>query len=178
MIKENNVNKSKTYILPIIHYRYGIFDLKYVTNTYIYSTFDCYIPSFIIEYIIDDDTETNNFYTYLSNIKNEPYFDNYIYENNKHYIFYKLNDELNSVINKYIYGKYSLFSETDKYQIISFLRKYATKESLNTIGGVLYKTKSRRKVLEDMLGMKLDEDIELSSKPNLTNETLKLIAHE
>ena len=68
-------------------------------------------------------------------------------------------------VEMFIDGKYSLISDVGKRKILNFHnnKKQELKDILN-------KSDSRREKLEEKFGMKLSEDIELYSKPNLLNE--------
>lgn len=171
------INKSKIYILPLLYYRYNLFDIRCITNTYLYSNIKSEDELFIIEYdkkLIDQNKLTE----YINSIEEFNILFNHIYKDDKLYMIYKIDKHIYYAINCLVNGKYSYMLKEDKYKIMSFMKLYSNQESCNIIGGILYKTKSRKAFLENTLDVKLDDDAEFASVPNIKNETINFSLYE
>jgi hypothetical protein len=69
-------------------------------------------------------------------------------------------------IKLFIEGKYSQLNEISKKKILNFNKKNKGGDLWN----ILYKTPKRKKLIEESLGVYLDDNIDLYSKPNLDKE--------
>lgn len=170
-----NVNKSKTYLVPLLDTEVNVEYPKLLINSYISD----YTISLLYEYSSHTtltDKGRTGFPVYEEKLINSP---NFLDK-------YDINlDELPCVVYTFLFpntyyheydcfceGRYSEFSEESKKIILRFLqRNYPTSGSiLMNVKQVLYKDESLRKLMSDNLGVELSKSSELSSKPDLNKE--------
>lgn len=164
------INKSKSYMLPLFSHYLGLDFIKHIYNTYLFleGKDDKY---FIIQYNKVDDED---FHSYLNEIKKNKNIED-IVENDYLNVIVKIPEELEEDYNYFVSGNFSKIKQ--KKQIVEFLRKnYGSRQfkSIERIKQVLNKDKSLKEELEYTLDITLPPDCELSSIPNKQSETLKL----
>lgn len=170
-----SVNKSKTYLVPLLDTEVNVEYPKLLVNSYISD----YTISLMYEYS-SHTTLTEN------GRKGFPVYEEYLVN---HVNFLDkcditLND-LPCVIytflfpnkfypeyDKFCEGRFSEFSEEAKRIILKFLHKNypSAGQVLMNVKHILYKDESLRKNLSENLGVEIHKSLELSSKPDLNKE--------
>ena len=161
------VNKSKSYILPLLNDFIQIKNISNIVNSYLFmeGKDDKYI---IIKYI-----RNNEALEYIESIKSHNLINNIIESDNFIYIVFNVPDEIINDYDKFLEGRYSEFE--NKKGILMFLENNYPSRFFNTIQRikqVLYKEKALKYEIEYNLDIVLPDNAELSSKPDLINETL------
>ena len=154
------INKNKSYVmlLPLLRLESHM----YIINTYIGD--------------MERNTLKNKLYVLCN--RHNPYIEKkYIVEDIRELdsgkIMYEIDfpEEFNDDFIKFLNGKYSEMSKRAKDIICKYNAKYSNKEIQQTsIYSILYKTKARKKFLEDLLGVTLEDSAELCSIINLEEE--------
>lgn len=173
-------NKSTTYLLPLI----GLYTNKYTYSNFI-SEFDFPTNHFINTYLYYEEVKTDEYYLYIlykqpnkitvfwEKWEKQLFLDSNCFVEkiipNKEHFIYKMKFPNQDLYNKYIKGQYSLFDNKDKNDILKFYK--INSSEYMPIRSVLYKDSKKKKELEDKIGFKLDSNAELSSIPDLNNET-------
>jgi hypothetical protein len=85
------------------------------------------------------------------------------------FIVYKLPDHRVYVLSLFDNGEFSKFKHEEKQTILNFWN--TTAEAEFGPAGVLYKREWKRKRVEESIGMKLPDNAELASIPNVEKET-------
>jgi hypothetical protein len=93
------------------------------------------------------------------------------YKKDRFIIILNVPKELNEVCSQFCEGKYSKFSDINKRILLLFAKKYLTDDFCSALGHVLSRNERIKKDLEVKLDIKLPEDSEISSKPDLISET-------
>lgn len=172
-------NKSKTYLLPLVAQLYGFKEkhLKLIKNTYLFDQDDQFEKCFFIEQEFDlSNPEITHYEHELTN--NSYFLKHYDYSNYVIYVF-KFPEEYLKEYDLFIEGKYSKFQKDAKDLIIDFWTSLygGFKDGINfvlKVKQILYKSKELKDVLEQELKVKLDDDAELSSLINKSEETINL----
>lgn len=171
------LNKSYSYLIPLVNEFCNI-DSDYMlllNNVYVRHLDYPDEAMIIISYeFIDNDP----FLDYIESFRpNELFKEMYI------------NDEFISIIlyfpiefireyNLYKDGKFSKFSDKAKNIILSYVLNVHKEKDANRVRKVLYRDSELRRELEIKLDMTIDKELELSSIPNLINETFVIIKDE
>lgn len=167
------VNKSKAYILPLLNYYVDLNFINKIKNTYLFleNDLDSYI---ILKYGENEDEEFQN---YLIELSTSDYCKEIITKDAETYCIFTIFEEVREDYESFVIGKFSEISVRSKKKIVSFsLKNYGIGniKTINKIKQILDKdTKLKRKIEED-LDVILSEESELSSLPNLNNETIRL----
>jgi len=183
--KPRVINKSKSYLLPL--FVTDIFVNEYdcvprmVSNTYLFS--NVYANADKCLYIeIDYDllrsaVDVEKFIGYLrsTGMLLSCFYDNYQYPEYL-YVCLEVPPEFERDYDMYLQGKYSKFSDNAKACILIFFKEYFSDymERIHVMRQILYKSRQRRKTLEKVLGVELDDETELDSIYDKGEETLKL----
>lgn len=167
LYKMERVNKSKSYVLPLLSNFIEIKNISNIVNSYLFleGKDDKYI---IVKYRLNDET-----LEYVESIKSHCLINNIIENGGYLYIVFNVPNEILKDYEKFVDGKYSEIES--KNTIITFLSDNYPSRFFNTIERirqVLYKDKALKYELEYNLDITLPEGIELSSKPDLIDETL------
>lgn len=171
---ETIVNKSKSYLLPLLSKHIGVEFLYELDNTFI--NIDNLVECIGLLY-----TKNVNFniVRYFNKLRQHPL---YINEKvlDKHILFiFKFPEEY---LNEYKYfhlGRYSRFSDEAKKTIISFMsNNYQYPNIVEDVVHILYKNKARKEKIEIELGIKLDDDAELTSVIDEDEETFNTEKYE
>ena len=173
------INKSKTYLLPLLS-EVVEFDLKfykYIKNCYIFDNLGKYEDCVFL--LHDFNFKNPEFTAYEHKlIKNEYFVDLIDIDNYVVYIF-KFPKEYIAEYNHFINGKYSKFGVDAKELILQFYTKiYRNNPNavkfLLTTKQILFKEKALKNKLEKDLKVELDEEAELSDIIDPSNETFDL----
>ena len=165
------VNKSKSYLLPLLNTEVEIKFLEYLDNTYI--NINSWVECIALLYNYDISLEEGG-PEYLNELrKNKLFISMNRLENHFLFIFrfpeYYLEDYYT-----FKQGKYSLIKQKSKTKIIDFISKnYQYPDTVQELVQILYKNKERKQKLEESLGITLPDDCELSSKIDESEETFK-----
>lgn len=176
------INKSKTYILPLLG---DIVDIQYpnlILNTYLYvEGIELEEDYIAILYKYDPDYKIINdkrvgFPSYEVYLKEHPSCLNVIDVDDCVLFIFKIPNEYKDTYIKFLNGQYSKFNNTSKIKILKFIQKKFPKEKgiYSNVRNVLMKSDQLRLELEDKLGILLEPDSELSSKIDLECETFNI----
>ena len=162
------INKSKSYILPLLNDFVEIKNVNDIDNTYLF------LEGSDKEYIIVKYKKTTESFEYLNSIKENDLLAEVKETDSNLYLFFNVPDEVKNDYKHFINGDFSKIY--NKAKIISFLSKNYTSRHFNTIQRikqVLYRDKALKAEIEYSLDVVLPEDSELSSKPIKEMETLQ-----
>lgn len=165
------LNKSKSYILPLVD---QTIDFKYVgdiVNTYILDNERKDQNLLIIKY--NKTKELLSDKEYIQSIIQNPLFISTHDDKNYIHFYLKIPIRFNREFELFRVGKYSEFSEPAKQVIIKFLLRHfqSSYQTIELIKSILYREKQLRNQLSKELNMYIPEDWELSSKINENMET-------
>ncbi len=168
------LNKSYSYLVPLVN-EYCNIDKDYfllLDNTYVKHIDYPDEKLFTVSYnFIDNDM----FLEYIDGFRaNELHKETYIDSENVSVTLY-FPYEYTNEYNMYINGAFSKFPESSKEIILKYILNANKPQDANRVRAVLYKDSALRKSLEERLGMDIDHSIELSSRPNMVNETFVVI---
>lgn len=174
--KEKKINRSKTYLFPLFESEVSIPYHKYVTNTYLRvcgeNPYNDIERLFVLEVMDDIDEEL----LIPSKLENwEKYFIDHFKDDETRniYMLFKFPSKYKEEYDLFLKGKYSKFSKESKKLIVRKSNYYYNRpEVTKSIIDVIFKSQERKDFLEKELGVKLDDDMELSSKPEIVCETL------
>jgi hypothetical protein len=121
-------------------------------------------------FIIYAYSPTNTFELFINKLKKNKNFVEYI-ELDKYSIMlvYKIPTEYHDCLNNFDNGKFSKFKNSTKIKILDFF-SVSSNDKFGPVG-VLFKKDWRKEEIENLIGMKLSEDAELSSIPDRETET-------
>lgn len=159
-------NKSKTYLLPYID---DYIPIKYtgsLLDTYLFYQQDykiCLLFRF---------NGSKKFLDYETELMSNEYFDRIIdiHPDKVLYVFHTPED-LFSIINLFLEGKYSYLPEKDK--IKDFLIDNFNLPENHRIFHILDRSEQLREQLEDRLKVKIPEDLDLAEPPEIEMEEFK-----
>ena len=163
------INKSKSYVLPLLNDFVEIKHVNDIDNTYLF------LEGRDNEYIIVKYKKTTESYSYLDEIKDVELLSEVIETDNNFYLLFNVPYEIMNDYHNFINGDFSKIE--GKSKITSFLSKNYSSRHFNTIQRikqVLTKDRALRAEIEYNLDVTLPDDIELSSKPIKEHETLIL----
>ena len=171
------INKSKSYILPLIE---GSIDIQYIRL--IINTFLFIKPDPDIEYrsihILYDKAIVNQelFEEYLEEIKKCLLFIDFKETSDGYMLSVRIPETHNKDYDCFAEGKYSQLADTSKKKILYHLYKHYPElnDVIKEIEYILYKNNRLKEAWEDKLGTQLPEALELSSIVNLDDETYNL----
>ena len=174
------VNKSKSYLLPLFDTYLKLQYIQDIVNTYTIVE-DEAKPCFAILYKFNPEFEfksgeESGYIFYESELEKNSLFIKKIDINDYTLFIFNVPEDLNYEYSCFLEGKYSWFRRQQKLEIINFLTKYFPQipQVVNTIVQVLSKSESLKQHLEKQLATKIPDDIELSSKVILEEETFKI----
>ena len=171
------LNKSYSYLIPLVN-EFCPIDSDFVLlldNVYVRHLDYLDEDMITISYqFIDNDP----FLAYIEAFRpNELFKEMYIDEDNISITLY-FPIEFISEYHLYKRGKFSLFSEKAKSIILSYVLDVHKLKDADRIRRVLYRDDELRAELERKLDMKIDPHLELSSAPNMINETFVIVKNE
>jgi len=163
------VNKSKSYLLPLLNEHVKIKYLYLLENTFI--NVKSYLECIGLLFKISDDI---NFIRYCNNLEEHPLFKECICTKNHMLFVFHFPEQF---LNEYKYfklGRYSRFSHDAKKKIVKFFsHNYQYPELVQELVHILYKNRSRKERLEKELGIILTDEDELTSIIDEEEETFK-----
>lgn len=176
---EVKVNKSKTYILPLVVNEVDLRFTDIIDTTYLYrndKSFDYPIINIMFNLKYLDEKKIVEFLNYLTRISSNKYFiENVTIGDEYEMLTLKIHDNALDAYQNFIKGKFSLFSETDKQLILRYLYLNSHPVNHTMVKQILYKDKDLKKKIEKRLNVELNNSVELSSKPDKESETINII---
>lgn len=163
------MNKSKSYIVPLLDDFIKIKHVKYIYNSYLF------LEGQEEEYIIIQYEKFEELEEYLETLKGNKYLLEIIEREDFYYLVIDVPSEIKGDYSKFLNGNFSEISKKNK--IIKFLSSnYGSRsfQAINRIKQVLYKDRVLKEELEYSLDVLIPEESELSSIPSKQSETLKL----
>lgn len=173
--KDVKVNKSKTYLLPLLNQYVSIDYTELIDNTYIY--IHGFHECFGVMYKKDGDNA--KFIRYCQDLMDNSLFQSVIELDYYILFIFQFPDLYIPEYYNFINGFYSQFSKDSKRLIIKYTSEvYRYPDLVQDVTHILYKNRARKEKLEQELEIKLDEDAELSSIIDKDEETFNLEAYE
>lgn len=167
------LNKSRTYILPLIAARNSI-NIKYVRNTYLYTSED--FENFKL-HLIHEFTDLEEIAEYDKKLMQNPSYIRKLRVDDddkiKFIYTFKLDKDFRDTFRNFMYGKYSKISNVDKNIIKSFwtdVYGIAGRKFVSKVKDILDRSSILKKELEEQLAVKLSDEAELSSIIDLEDE--------
>lgn len=168
------VNKSKSYLLPLLNEYIKIEYLHLLENTYI--NINNYVECIGLLY---RKNEESRFDDYCELIKENSLFKIYSETKDYHLFVFEFPDQFLTEYKYFKLGRYSKFSSDAKKKIIQFFsNNYQYPELVQEMVHILYKNKARKEKLEQELGIHLSNDAELTSVIDEEEETFKIENYE
>lgn len=163
------MNKSRSYILPLVLYDYQKYTkelLDNLINTYIKYEDKNYV--LILE--IKKDNLSDKFFEYYEYLPN--FVKSFDYNENSKIILLTIPSDIKEDYDKFIEGKYSKISEESKAKIIKFTSIHFPLDLHDTIGKVVYRDPELEKQWIEYLNIvEIPDNVELSSKIDIVKET-------
>ena len=169
------LNKSKTYILPLLFEFVNIQFVKQLVNTFL--SYEDNILYLMYDTSKFSEKESKQFFAMEYEYKNNKFFASEQIVNDYFIFGFYLPEKTETTVALFVQGKYSEFPLESKYIILNFLNTYFPMfgSIIKEINGVLFKEEYLRLKIEESLGTKIDPSIELSSKPDLEKENISYI---
>lgn len=175
------VNKSKSYLLPLFDEYLNLKYIQDIVNTYVYIEGDGRVHHFAILYKFNPEfdfisDEENGYIFYETELMNNSFFIKKIDIDDYTLFIFDIPKDLMYEYSCFLEGKYSWFRRKHKLTIINFLNRHFSQvpQVVNIIIQVLNKSDTLKSNLEKQLNTVIPDDIELSSKIVLEEETFKL----
>lgn len=176
MSKEVKLNKSKTYLLPLLSEFININTkfISYLENTYLEDNENKYKDCIYI--LHDFNFKDKDFTAYEHElINNELYVDSYDIGSKVLYIF-KFPEDYLPEYEFFKESKYSKFGEDAKILILEFWQQvYKNNPNavifLTKVKNILFKENKLKRELEKKLNIKINDDAELGEFIDINNET-------
>lgn len=165
------VNKSKSYLIPLLNTEINIKFLEHLDNTFINinNWKECIALLYNHDIILEDKGAE-----YLKYLKGHDLFISANRFENHFLFIFKFPE---AYLEDYYYfkkGYYSFIRQPSKVKIVEFTSKnYKYPDIVQELVHILYKNKLKREQLEEKLGIKLPDDCELSSKIDEEEETFR-----
>lgn len=165
------VNKSKSYLIPLLNTEVKIKYLEHLDNTYININF--WVECIVLLYNYEISEEIGGL-EYLKELEKHKLFISASRLENHFLLVFRFPEQY---LEDYYYfknGQYSFIRQQSKKVIINFISEnYKYPETIQDLVHILYKNKERKQKLEESLGIILPDDSELSSKIDEEEETFK-----
>ena len=174
------INRSKTYLLPLIFDMLGLDKslLRYVENTYMYDAFDKFKDCLILEvhYPLNHPT----FKKHENSLMESELFVKHVDFNEKVFYICKFPPIYMSEYNSFKDSKYSTFSEEAKTKILKFWSEiHATGgvrlNFITNLKNILYKSEQLRKQYEKDLKVTISPEQELGQYVDPVEETVIIL---
>lgn len=167
---ESKKNKSRTYFVPLVDNFIEVHK-SLLINTYMYSLQypEYNLPDVegIFMYFKWSDNDVHRMYE--QKLLDSPYLKlHFDVDKDTYMVFVKFPEEVINDVNKILDGKYSKITDNSKKLIV----KYWCVTSTSDLYGTLFKTKARKEKLEESLEVILDDEAELASVIDLTEEII------
>ena len=162
------MNKSKSYILPLVLYDYQENVQQLLDN--IEDTFIRYREKdYVLVLTLYKDNLTPDFFNYYRKL---PIFVDFSERDSRYLLILSVPEESKSDYDKFIDSKYSKMSESGKEKIIKFTYRYYPLDLHEAVSKVVFRDPQLVKEWKDYLNITdFPEDVELSSKIDLIKET-------
>ena len=158
------VNKSKSYLIPLLNTEVKLQYIEYLVNSYI--NINGWKECIVLLYDYDILLE-NNCAEYLKYLREHKLFISASRLENHLLFVFKFPEEYLQDYYSFKEGAYSLIRQSSKTKIIEFISKYYQyPDIVQELVHILYKNKQKKEQLEEKLGIKLSDNCELSSKIN------------
>lgn len=157
------VNKSKTYLLPLFIKELNLKFEEKIVNTYLFlDNYKTEEDLFIILYNYDGSDE---FAEYEYQMQNSEHFVTQVGVGNKELYVFKIPSKIRWEYDAYKAGAYSAFRDDKKRIILSYVANKVGRinQTYQDVKDVLFKSLERRKRMEKNLAIKLPPNCELSS---------------
>jgi len=173
----NRLNRSTKYLFPLLYDGYNVTSSNVTSlETNGFKLVNLFIKDdkkpeydnsiFMLLYV--QNFEDDNFKLFFQELKNHHlYLDYYNVDTNYLMIVFKVTDNEDYILKRFIRGKYSSFPK--KY--INFFS--SSSENINCVYNVLTKNKLLKHKIEQDLNVKLSEDAELDDIPYLKEEIFR-----
>jgi len=168
------INRSKTYILPLLEEFFNLKYIRFIKNTYIFTDNDTYEYCIHISYDISV-MDKDDFIEYKEYCINHPLFLKFRETKTGILLSLRLPETHYNDFNNFIKGNYSLYQKHSKQKILVHLyENYPSRyEVIKRVEAVLYKEEKLKKAWEDLLNMTISKDQELSSRVEVEKETYR-----
>lgn len=161
------MNKSYTYLIPLLNEYCGIDARYYIIIDNIFTVLDN--PDTIG--ILYCNSNAASFKEYLEELQESYLFEDITYLDEHVLVQLQFPEEYLNEFNLYAEGKFSHFREEAKQLILNYLLTNHNTVDAENVRQVLYRDSALREILEYQLGCLLPEDAELSSVPNKLQES-------
>lgn len=174
------INKSKSYLLPLISDDVKLEYINELVNTYTYvEGFSDEIIGLLYNFQPDYNFFKNKyqgFIIYEEYLFNHPLYIDKIDVDNKVLYIFKIPEKYSYDYNKFIRGKYSEIREENKFKILNFLTSKfkGNQKIINDIEGILFKNPEIKHNLEKKLAVTISDSSELSSIIDKNVETFEV----
>ena len=171
-----DINKSKTYILPLLDGYIDIGFLHQIIDTFLFNV-DTLEVKRAIHILYDEQVQEDPiFNSYYVSIHHSKYF---IESHTTKYgpvLSFAIPEEHHKDYDNFLKGNYSKYHESSKQKVLHHLyRNYPNLYSVvKIVEQILYRDQTLRHVWEEQLKMGLPVTTELSSKVDLDSETFSL----
>lgn len=168
------INKSKSYILPLLDEFVKFPVVPDIINTYLYMGNQSSTQRPTLHVLYNKHVLGYGFFgTFLEALNEFPYWIGRTEVREGLFLSFFIPDDIIRDYQAFVEGRYSKMSKRSKDQILVFLyNNYpGLNKEIDQIRGVLYKKDYLRRVWEESLGVKIPKDNELSSKINIKQET-------
>lgn len=156
-------NMSKTYLLPYIHDYVPLKFLKQLENTYIFYNKEY---KFCMQYEFSGKKEFTDYETAL--MTNDYFIEAIDISKTQVLYVFDFPEELFEIVELFIEGKYSYLPEKNK--IKKFLMDKFHLGLSHRIFHILDRTEELRALMEDTLGVEIDDRLDLADPPDIRTE--------
>jgi len=163
-----SMNKSYSYLLPLFNEECPVDGDFYIVLENVYTRYNEKEGYFVLCY---KNVQNENFYNYVSRLHENKLFVESYTEEEFLYLVFNFPDAFKYEYNCYLNGKFSKFRDSAKRIIVEYVLKTHKEASAESVRRVLNRDPALRDSIEKALGIKLDENSELSSFPNKASET-------
>ena len=168
------VNKSKSYLLPLLDKYIGVEFLYDIENTFI--NIDGHVECMAILY---KRNITPQVVKYFNRLREHSLYRKEIILKNYVLFIFEFPEQFLKEYKYFHLGLYSKFSIDAKKIITRFIsNNYQYPELIEDMVQILYKNKARKEKLEEQLGIKLSDDAELTSVIDEEEETFYIEKYE
>ena len=166
------LNKSYSYLLPLIDTRCHFDKDYYIMIDNVYSRYNDIDYYFVIGYSLSDDVEFN---AYITELKDNPLFFEEFKDEVSIYLVYRCPEEFTQDFEYFYAGKFSEFKEESKIIVINYMLDTHKLGNAERFRQIFYKDIKLRLSIEEKLKVKLDKNMELSSIPRKDDENINNI---
>lgn len=171
------VNKSKSYILPLLEGSINIQYTRLIINTYLYIKPDPELEYRCIHILYDKAlTQQELFDDYIEEVKRCSLYVDFKEINEGYLLTFQIPEEHYKDYDYFIVGKYSKLEDSSKKKILYHLYKHYPElnELIKKIEHILYKDEKLKKAWENKLDTTIPKGVELSSVMEPKDETYEM----